>query len=150
MKKKITKTELHDKLVPSYGVSCSRPATGINYLEALSASNVDVVIGSIKETTETGVVDSHGKEHPLDVLICATGFDTSYKPRFPLIGELGVNLQDQWKDSVKAYMATAVAGFPNYFMFCGPNNPFGSGAYLATVGEYLSTSVGNCTKFNCI
>jgi cation diffusion facilitator CzcD-associated flavoprotein CzcO len=59
---------------------------------------------------------ANGKEHPLDVLICATGFDTLYKPRFPLIGTGGANLADKWADKAKYHLGLAVTGFPSYFM----------------------------------
>jgi hypothetical protein len=28
-----------------------------------------------------------------------------------------------------------VPNMPNYFVFYGPNNPFGSGAFLSTIGK---------------
>jgi cation diffusion facilitator CzcD-associated flavoprotein CzcO len=37
-------------------------------------------------------------EHEFDVIICATGFDTSFRPRFPIMGRDGINLQDMWAD----------------------------------------------------
>jgi len=135
MKKKISDPRLQDLLIPKYAVSCRRPTPGINYLEALTDIKTTVVYGDIKEIAATSVVDGTGKHHELDVLICATGFDTSYRPKFPLIGEAGQNLQDEWENQARAYMATSVAGFPNYFMFCGPHNPYGSGAYLSSVGK---------------
>jgi len=141
LKRKVTKPELWDILIPTYGVGCRRPPSGVQYLERLSASNVEVVLGDIKDVTNTEVIDKRGTKYPLDVLICATGFDTSYKPRFPIVGANGTNLQDEWADHARAYMATAVAGFPNYFLFCGPNNPFASGAYLSTVGRCQSLQV---------
>lgn len=45
---------------------------------------------------ETGFVDSDGEHHDVDVFICATGFDTSWVPRFPLINGEGVDLRDMW------------------------------------------------------
>ena len=35
--------------------------------------------------TEKGFIDPDGTEVEVDVIICATGFDTSYKPRTPLV-----------------------------------------------------------------
>lgn len=50
----------------------------------------------------------------MDVLICATGFDTTFKPRFPLIGPKGNNLQDDWAEEPKSYLGLAAADMPNY------------------------------------
>lgn len=42
------------------------------------------------------------------------GFDTTFRPKFPIIGANGINLQDKWKDyPVDAYMAVTVADMPN-------------------------------------
>lgn len=42
-----------------------------------------------------------------------SGFDTSFRPRYPIISN-GVNLQDLWKDyPVDSYLSIAVQGFPN-------------------------------------
>jgi len=49
------------------------------------------------------------------VVVCATGFDTSYRPAFPVIGRNGRNLSEFWKDEPIHYMSVAAPGFPNYF-----------------------------------
>ncbi|KAK7733127.1 hypothetical protein SLS53_008315 [Cytospora paraplurivora] len=129
-----------EDLIPEYAVGCRRPTPGSRYIESLCAPNVDLVVGPITRITADGVVDRNGTLHPLDVLICATGFDTSHRPRFPLLGEQGSNLQDAWATRPSAYLALAVPQFPNYFVFYGPNNPFASGPFLATVeaqAEYM-------------
>jgi hypothetical protein len=69
----------------------------------------------------------------VDVLICATGFDTGFKPRFPLIGPTGLNLQDEWKDVAEAYFGLAAADYPNYMIFLGPNCPIGNGPVLIAI-----------------
>lgn len=52
----------------------------------------------------------------VDAIICATGFNTSFIPRFPLIGENRENLQDVWRnDYPKAYQGIMVTGMPNYY-----------------------------------
>lgn len=50
-----------------------------------------------------------------DALHCdLRGFDTTFRPKFPIIGANGINLQDKWKDyPVDAYMAVTVADMPN-------------------------------------
>lgn len=135
MKKKLGSSGLEEQLIPQHGVGCRRPTPGVGYLEALTSNNTETIFGDIKQVTPYGVVDKEGTEHPVDVLVCATGFDTTYKPRFPLLGAQGKNLEDEWAESTEAYMATAIPDFPNYFMFFGPNNPFASGSYISAIGE---------------
>ena len=140
MKQKLQASGLEDQLIPQYGVGCRRPTPGVGYLEALTSDNVETIVGEIKQVTPHGIVGGDGKEHPIDVLVCATGFDTTFKPRFPLLGAQGKNLEDEWAESTKAYMATTIPDFPNYFMFFGPNNPFASGSYISAIGDFQGPS----------
>lgn len=96
-----------------------------------------------------GVVTDSGKEYELDGLICATGFDTTFKPRFPLIGRNGTNLAEEWKDEPRSYLGLAAHGFPNYFMFLGPNCPIGNGPIIASIelqGSYMAEFMNRWQK----
>jgi cyclohexanone monooxygenase len=96
MKSKLHDQKLEEVLIPNWSVGCRRITPGLDYLESLAEPNVEVVYGEIGRVTEKGcVVDE--VEHEVDVLICATGFDTTFKPRFPLIGANGKALSDVWK-----------------------------------------------------
>lgn len=138
MKEKLDDKNLEEKLIPQYGVGCRRITPGVNYLETLGADNVEVVYGEIERITEKGVLSANGKEYELDVLICATGFDVSFKPRFALVGSGGKNLAEDWAEEAKCYIGMAAAGYPNYFTVVGPNSPIGNGPVLCFIGESLS------------
>jgi cation diffusion facilitator CzcD-associated flavoprotein CzcO len=117
MKEKLNNKFLEEKLIPDWSVGCRRLTPGVGYLESLSKENVEVVYGEIERITEQGCFCENGKEYPVDVLICATGFDTTFKPRMPLLGPDGNNLQDDWAVEPKSYLGIAAAGFPNYLVF---------------------------------
>ncbi|GLB41651.1 putative pyridine nucleotide-disulphide oxidoreductase [Lyophyllum shimeji] len=122
---------LAEVLIPQFGVGCRRITPGVGYLEALGKENVEVVYGDIERITERGCVTAvDGAEHELDVLICATGFNTSYMPRFGVVGEGGRSMKQEWAKEAKSYLGMAVAGFPNYFLVIGPNSPIGNGPVL--------------------
>ncbi|KAG6878270.1 hypothetical protein C0992_008328 [Termitomyces sp. T32_za158] len=135
MNDKLTGVEmsLAEKLVPQYGVGCRRITPGVGYLEGLSKENVEVVYGNVERITQTGCISSDGKEHELDVLICATGFDTSFMPRFGVKGVMGRSMKEEWSQEAKAYLGMGVAGFPNYFLIVGPNSPIGNGPVLCAI-----------------
>ncbi|KFY64802.1 hypothetical protein V497_01577, partial [Pseudogymnoascus sp. VKM F-4516 (FW-969)] len=80
---------------------------GNGFLEALVKPNATVFRDDIKRVTPTGFVDSSGTEHEVDVIICATGFDTSWVPRFPIVAH-GKNLQDLWTKELSSYLAVSV------------------------------------------
>lgn len=133
MKEKLNNKYLEKKLIPEWSFGCRRLTPDINYLESLTKPNVKVVYGEILEITEKGCSCDDGNEYPVDVLICATGFDTTFKPRFPLIGPNNQNLQDVWGTQPKSYLGLAAPDFPNYLIFLGPNCPIGNGPVLAAI-----------------
>lgn len=102
MKAKLNSPSLSAKLIPSFPIGCRRFTPGVGYLEALSAPNVEVAHGAITRVTETSCISEDGKEYKLDVLICATGFDCSFRPRFPILGLDGRNLQDEWEEEPRS------------------------------------------------
>jgi cation diffusion facilitator CzcD-associated flavoprotein CzcO len=102
-------------LIPTFPVGCRRLTPGPGYLESLTQENVRVVTDPIIKILPTGLELTTGEVIEVDALICATGFDLSFRPRFPLIGRKG-NLQDLWTENLpRAYMSCAVPDFPNYF-----------------------------------
>lgn len=141
MSKKLSNKELEAKLVPSWKVGCRRPTPGVGYLESLTKPNVQVVYGEINEITEAGCVCDDGNEYAVDVLICATGFDTTFKPRFPVVNPAGKDLSDAWASAPESYLGLAAAEFPNYLIFLGPNCPIGNGPVLIAIGKLTNSYV---------
>lgn len=102
-------------LIPDFPVGCRRITPGLGYLKALNQENVQVITDNIKEISAKGLILENGEFIEVDAIVCATGFDLSFVPRFPIIGENG-NLQDIWKKNLpSAYMSCMVASMPNYF-----------------------------------
>jgi cation diffusion facilitator CzcD-associated flavoprotein CzcO len=122
---------LREKLTPDYPIGCKRILIGDDYYPALVRDNVEVVTDAITEVTETGIVTADGREHPLDVLIYATGFvTTSFLAPMGITGRYGIRLEEMWKEGAEAYLGVAVAGFPNFFMLYGPNTNLGHNSII--------------------
>ncbi|CAK7223816.1 hypothetical protein SEUCBS140593_005359 [Sporothrix eucalyptigena] len=119
-------------LPTDFNVACRRPTPGNGYLEALADDKTTFFTSSIQAITERGIIDSAtGVECELDVIICATGFDTSYRPRFPLYGlDSKVSLAEKWAEFPASYLGIGVDGFPNYFTYTGPFTPVAHGSVL--------------------
>jgi hypothetical protein len=64
-------------------------------MRAIQEPNVDVHFTAVNKITEDSVIDTEGTEKKVDTIICATGFDVSYKPRFPIVGQNGVELREK-------------------------------------------------------
>jgi cation diffusion facilitator CzcD-associated flavoprotein CzcO len=102
-------------LIPSFPVGCRRETPGPDLLEALLEPNVNVEWDNISKITTKGILTKSGEELEFDAIVCATGFDTSFRPRFPIIGRDGADLAEQWDAIPEAYLGLAVPNFPNYF-----------------------------------
>ncbi|KAE8146657.1 hypothetical protein BDV25DRAFT_162063 [Aspergillus avenaceus] len=133
-----TRPEVAEHIIPKdFSVGCRRPTPGNGYLEALCAKNTTVITQSIEEITPSGVKTTDGTDHELDVIICATGFDLSWKPQYPTIGRESQSLSKQWEDLPRTYLSITVPNFPNYLIFNGPFGPYGHGSFLP-ITETLS------------
>ncbi|KAI1412587.1 FAD/NAD(P)-binding domain-containing protein [Hypoxylon sp. FL1857] len=124
-------------LIPKFPLGCRRITPAPDYLEALRAPNTEVITEGIAGIVPEGIQLESGEIIKLDAIICATGFDNSFTPRFPIVGRYG-NVQDTMKtETPKGYMSCALAGVPNYFTFLGPNGPIGHGSVF-TLSEHIA------------
>lgn len=133
MARKIKDSSLRENLIPAFDVGCKRINPGEPYLDALQKTNVEAIFDPIDRISSDGVVVKSGTCRQVDTLILATGFDTSFRPRFPIIGIDGVDLREAWKEDPSSYFGLAVHGFPNYLMFLGPNTPIANGSLMGTL-----------------
>ncbi|KAI0490332.1 flavin-binding monooxygenase [Xylaria cf. heliscus] len=141
--------EIAEFLIPSFGIGCRRATPGPGYLEALGESNVDFITDRIAGITSNGVTLASGLSVPLDVLVCATGFQTSKAPPFAIAGREGLTLAERFTPFPEAYLSLAVDSFPNYFMMLGPNSAIGSGSLtsiLEAEGDYIVKCVRKLQK----
>ena len=119
--------ELRKKLSPTYEPGCKRLVFSSRFYPALRRKHVDLVTEGIEKIEPNGVVTNDGKLHELDVLVLSTGFNSmAYMRPMKLIGRNGVDIEDQWKDSLQAYRSLFIPNFPNFFLALGPNSPVGN------------------------
>ncbi|GAA3790866.1 flavin-containing monooxygenase [Amycolatopsis tucumanensis] len=117
--RKLTPTDLYAK----------RPLCNEGYYETYNRDNVELVSikeNPIREITPAGVRTADGTEHPLDILVFATGFDAvdgNYRA-MDLRGRGGRHISEHWTGGPTSYLGVSTAGFPNMFMILGPNGPF--------------------------
>ncbi|KAI0315332.1 FAD/NAD-binding domain-containing protein [Amylostereum chailletii] len=132
---------LADKVIPKWAVSCRRLTPGAGYLEALSEGKVNLETTAIKRVTPTGVELEDGRHELLDVIVCATGFDTTYHYPFDVVGRDGLRLEDRWQPHPEAYLSVAIDGFPNMFFAYGPNSGVNSGTLLILLEKQVEYAV---------
>lgn len=108
--------EIAQWLLPDFPVGCRRVTPGPGFLESLVQDNVDTLWDNIDRITATGIKTKDGRDIEFDVICCATGFDTTFRPRFPVVGLNGIELAKKWEQNEpECYFGTTVPDFPNYF-----------------------------------
>ena len=129
--------DLVDHLMPkNFAVGCRRPTPGNGFLESLTDPKTTVLQQNLQEITPTGFISGDGTSYDCDVIVCATGFDTSFRPQFPIICN-GRNLQDDYSQPGNSgYLGLNAPEVPNYFIFCGPYGPLGHGSVCPMIEAY--------------
>lgn len=135
IEEKIDDPELRRKLVPDYPIGAKRILFSDDIYDALNRKNVEVVTERIDRIVENGVLTQDGRLHELDVLIYATGFETTdFLTPMVVQGRDGVVLNDVWaKQGAEAYLGIAHTGFPNFFMMYGPNTNLGHNSIVIMI-----------------
>lgn len=126
LRKQIADPALAAKLMPDYPFGCKRVLLTNDYYPTLTRPNVELVTDPMARIERDAIVTRDGRTRSVDVIVCATGFDTLH-----LLGSVdvrglgGTALADVWRDAPHAYHGVTVAGFPNLFLLLGPNTGTG-------------------------
>ncbi|KAH8586758.1 hypothetical protein B0O99DRAFT_528052, partial [Bisporella sp. PMI_857] len=122
--------DLVHKLIPTFHPGCRRLTPCDGYLESLQQPNTKICFSQIDRITKQGIQTAETEEE-FDLIVCATGFDTSYVPSWKLVGLSGATLEERWRVNPDAFFGVQVDTMPNYFMFSGPNSPIAHGSLHA-------------------
>lgn len=113
-------------LTPPYPLGCKRIIYANDYYPTLAQPHVALVTEGIARVTANGIVTADGREHALDALVCATGFETvNLLESITITGSEGTTLAEAWRGGPVALHGIGVAGFPNLFLMLGPNTATG-------------------------
>jgi 4-hydroxyacetophenone monooxygenase len=127
--------DLLQQLLPDYPPYGKRMLLDNGWYTTLRRPNVRLVSDPVTEVREHSVVTRDGREHLLDVLVFATGFDvTRFLTEFTVIGRSGRPVQYQG-DDMRAYLGTVLPDLPNFFCLYGPNTQPGHGGSILSMIE---------------
>jgi cation diffusion facilitator CzcD-associated flavoprotein CzcO len=131
LREHISDPALRKILTPDYPVTGKRILISDDYYQALTRPNVRLVTAGIDHLTAAGIVTKDGASHPVDVVILATGFEsTSFLAPMTIEGLAGRSLEREWSHGAEAYLGISVAGFPNLFLMYGPNTNLGHNSII--------------------
>lgn len=91
--------DLIDKLIPDFDVWCRRVTPCTPFMEALHSGNTNLITDPILEVVPEGIKTATGVVE-LDRIILATGFDTTFRPRYDIVAN-GKSLADVWSKSIE-------------------------------------------------
>ena len=131
------KTELLDKVVPTYPPFGKRMLMDNGWYRMLHNEKVELVANPIVEIGPDRVITEDGTEYEADVLVIATGFDVlRFLTSFETRGRSGRSLREVWDDdNARAYMGMTIPNFPNFFCLYGPNLQPGHGGSFMFIAE---------------
>lgn len=116
--------DLIEKLTPDYPIFGKRIVMDVEWLNTLRRDNVTLENSPIERVTADSILMKDGGTVPVDVIICATGFEIAKMiGKMTIIGRGGRNLGEEWgDDDPRGYLGVAVPGYPNYFLTVGPSS----------------------------
>ena len=131
-----------EALCPTQPIACKRMCLDSGYYETFNRENVhlvDVNVDPIERVTPTGIVCG-GVEHPVDVIVLATGFDamTGAVMAVDLVGRDGVSIHEAWAAGPVNLLGLAVPEFPNLFVLTGPGSPSVLTNMIVSIEEHVA------------
>ena len=130
IRERVSDQHIASKLIPkNHGFGTKRVPLESGYYEVFNQENVhlvDIHEDPIVRITPVGI-QTNSKEHELDIIIYATGFDaiTGALDRIEIVGRNGTSLKEAWADGPSTYLGLQVSGFPNFFTLVAAHNGAG-------------------------
>jgi cation diffusion facilitator CzcD-associated flavoprotein CzcO len=121
--------------------AAKRPPIDTGYFETFNRPNVSLVNlrkDPIERVTPNGI-KTLSREHPLDIVVFATGFDamTGTLFKIDIRGREGKSLREYWRSGPRTYLGLQMPGFPNLFTITGPGSPSVLTNLLPTIEQHV-------------
>jgi 4-hydroxyacetophenone monooxygenase len=124
--------DLLEHVLPDFPPFAKRMLLDNGWYRTIIRDNVTLVPHHLAKIEGDTLTASNGDAADVDVIVLATGFRAAkFLASFKVIGREGVDLHEKWDtDDARAYLGTAIPGFPNFFMLLGPNVGSGHGGSM--------------------
>lgn len=124
--------DLIEHVLPDYPPFAKRMLLDNGWYRTIKKDNVTLIPEHLGRVDGNRLYSSSGQSVDVDVIILATGFETTkVLGSYDIIGRNGMKLRDKWgADDAAAYLGTLVSGFPNFFILLGPNVGSGHGGSM--------------------
>ncbi|HYM56544.1 MAG TPA: NAD(P)/FAD-dependent oxidoreductase [Solirubrobacteraceae bacterium] len=143
MRRQISDPALLEKVLPGDTIGCKRILPSNKWYPALGKPNVELLTGGVAKVTADSIVTGHGEEREVDAIIFGTGFEVTDMAVAKIVrGPGGRTLDEVWQGSPRAHLGTAMPGFPNLFVLCGPNTGLGHSSMVYMIESQLAYVMG--------
>ena len=135
--------EVAESLTPrDHPIATKRICLDTDYYATFNRPNVTLVDlrkTPIDRVSRDAIITTAG-EHPLDVIVFATGFDAMTGPlkAMNVRGAEGLPLDNAWADGPRTYLGLMIAGFPNLFTITGPGSPSVLANMIAAIEQHVN------------
>ncbi|MEO1062074.1 MAG: NAD(P)-binding protein [Actinomycetota bacterium] len=138
--------DLVERCLPDYPPFGKRILLDNGWYRTIRRDHVELVTDPIDRIVEDGVTTVDGRHRPADVVVFATGFQTTQlTARLGVTGRGGRDLADAWADDdPRAHLGITVPGFPNLFLMLGPNTGLGHGGSTIFMSECQARYITGC------
>jgi cation diffusion facilitator CzcD-associated flavoprotein CzcO len=140
-------------LTPDYEIGCKRILFSDDYYAALQLGHVRLEPAPLTRIADGSgnagargnrvAVSAGGNSHELDVLVLATGFNST-RPSIAghIRGRGSRLLADEWSNGMAAHASTTVHGFPNMYVLDGPNAALGHNSAIFMIETQVGYVLG--------
>lgn len=105
------------RIIPTFPAGCRRLTPENGYLDAFRDETTEMCWDPIERITETGIQTKDGNVEEFDLIVCATGYNSSGRPSWKHVGRNGRTLTGD----LEAFFSLQIPDMPNFFMVGGPN-----------------------------
>ncbi|MDF0531539.1 NAD(P)/FAD-dependent oxidoreductase [Tsukamurella sp. 8F] len=142
LQRQVADPVLRAALTPDYDIGCKRAVFSDDYYSTLARPHVALEPSALAAVDGSAAVAASGARYELDVLVLATGFETTRPPFADLVSARGVTLAEHWADGMTSHASTVVSGFPNLFVLDGPNSALGHHSAFEVIEAQLDYVLG--------
>jgi len=137
--RQVSDPRLRELVTPAYAMGCKRILPSNHWYPALQEPNVELLVGGLREVRGSSIVTGDGEQREVDAIVFGTGFRVTDPPVARLVrGRGGHTLAEAWAGSMRAYLGTSVAGFPNLFLLLGPNTGLGHSSVVYMIESQIA------------
>jgi cyclohexanone monooxygenase len=134
----------------NHPIGSKRICVDTEYYATFNRANVtlvDIKSSPIEEILPNAV-RTGAKNHEVDALVLATGFDamTGSVAKIDIVGRHGQTLNRKWAEGPKTYLGLMSAGFPNLFIITGPGSPSVLSNMIVSIEQHVDW-IADCIAY---